>query len=143
MSARARFIIVILGLAGLIAAYGAEAQHSPADGLHREWVVEDVTGRGVPDSAELTMVFAPDGRVSGSSGCNRYSGYYTLAGERLAIGPVAMTRMACVPAVMDIERRFGDALEQAARVTLDKTGALMLSDADGKLLVVARPAQGR
>jgi len=42
--------------------------------------------------------FAGDsgGRVSGSTGCNRFSATFTRAGSTLRFGPAAMTRMACV-----------------------------------------------
>ena len=50
----------------------------------------------VPDGVEATARFV-DGRVSGSTGCNSYSGSYDLGGDELRIGPLAMTRKACPP----------------------------------------------
>jgi heat shock protein HslJ len=49
-----------------------------------------------------------DGTVSGSTGCNSYGGGYTLDGSAIAIGPVAVTEMACLdPAgVMEQEQRY-------------------------------------
>lgn len=35
------------------------------------------------------------GRLSGQSGCNRFSATYRQDGERLIIGPVVSTKMAC------------------------------------------------
>jgi heat shock protein HslJ len=50
-------------------------------------------------------------RVVGSGGCNRLSGDYQLAGERLRFGHIARTMMAC-PDGMDTETAFVRALDQ-------------------------------
>lgn len=56
-------------------------------------------GRGglvsVLSDTEVTLVLNPDGTLGGSDGCNRYMSGYTLEEDRLAIGPIATTRMAC------------------------------------------------
>lgn len=44
---------------------------------------------------EITLELRPDGTLGGSDGCNRYMSGFTLDGERLRIGPIATTRMAC------------------------------------------------
>jgi heat shock protein HslJ len=44
---------------------------------------------------EITLELRDDGTLGGSNGCNRYMSGYTLEGERLTIGPLATTRMAC------------------------------------------------
>ena len=67
----------------------------------------------VPGST-LTMSFK-DGQVSGSSGCNTYSGSYTVNGDELTFGPTATTRKACADqAVTDQETAFLAALEATA-----------------------------
>ena len=38
-----------------------------------------------------------NGKVSGSNGCNRYRGNYTLDGGSITIAPAAATSMACGP----------------------------------------------
>ena len=45
-----------------------------------------------------TLVFGTDGRVSGTTGCNSYSGPYSEAGGQLTIGPLVSTLRACVDA---------------------------------------------
>ena len=47
-----------------------------------------------------------DGRFSGSSGCNRYGGSYTVEGEILELGEIASTRMACPPPGDAVERTY-------------------------------------
>jgi len=45
---------------------------------------------------QLSMVFGDDGRVSGDTGCNLFSGPYTLSGSSISFGPLATTRRACL-----------------------------------------------
>ncbi len=44
---------------------------------------------------QVTLELRDDGTLGGSDGCNRFMSGYTLDGEKLAIGPLATTRMAC------------------------------------------------
>lgn len=57
-----------------------------------------------------------DGRVSGSSGCNKLMGSYTRrAPGELHIGPLGMTRMACLPGVMEQEAALVSAYARVTR----------------------------
>jgi heat shock protein HslJ len=58
---------------------------------------------------------AEEGRVAGSTGCNRLAGSYTVEGDRLRLTrPLVTTRMACVDAALaEQERRLLDALQRA------------------------------
>jgi META domain len=50
--------------------------------------------------------FRSDGKVGGHSGCNRFTGTYTQKDDTMTIGPLASTRMACQPEVMEREQQF-------------------------------------
>jgi copper homeostasis protein (lipoprotein) len=100
--------------------------------------VTPVEGRPRPG---LTLD-AATARAAGSDGCNRFTGGYTLAGERLSFGQLASTMMACVDG-MDTAGRYTAALAATARFrTLGRH--LELYDAAGALLarLEARPAAG-
>jgi putative lipoprotein len=73
-----------------------------------------------------------DKRVSGSGGCNRFTGGYELAGDRLNFGRMAATMMACAD-TMDSEKAFLSALQQAARARI-REQHLDLLDASGSVL---------
>ena len=73
-----------------------------------------------------------DKRVSGSGGCNRLAGTYTVEGNRLTFSRMAGTMMAC-PSGMEQERSFHDALGRAATWRIDGE-RLELSDATGKVI---------
>ncbi|MBL37344.1 MAG: hypothetical protein CMP07_02935 [Xanthomonadales bacterium] len=100
----------------------------------REWVVEDLDGRGIIDSSRITLEFDSDGRVSGGASCNRFTAQYTLTGEALTIESAATTRMACPEALMNQERRFLEILEGVVHFDLDTSGALVLQGTAGSLV---------
>jgi len=55
----------------------------------------------------ITAIFDEQNRVSGSSGCNRYTGPVTWEQGNISIGAVAGTRMMCSdPLVMAQESRY-------------------------------------
>ncbi len=90
-----------------------------------EWRLEDLGGRGVLDRVQATLAFPEAGRVAGNSSCNRFFGSYTLMQDRIALGQLAGTRMACAPAVDEQEMRYLDALQKAQRLEVRGTTMLM------------------
>jgi putative lipoprotein len=86
------------------------------------WTLVAFDGAGGSDApiadTRITLSFAgQDHHAGGSSGCNRYTGGYTEAGDQLTFGPLASTRMWCASpeGVMEQEQRYLAALQQAAR----------------------------
>ncbi len=96
------------------------------------WVLTEI-GRKPPPSGvgegEASLHFLEAGRVSGFTGCNRFSGDAALSGASVHFGPVMATRMAC-PASANIEVDYMKALEAARQVDLDGD-SLYLLDAAG------------
>jgi heat shock protein HslJ len=83
-------------------------------------------------------------RASGFSGCNRYTGSYTLKDGLLSFGPLAGTRMACAGAGGEIEGAYLDALThiQHTGVQMRTPQALLLILDDGDRLTFAQSASG-
>ncbi len=102
-----------------------------------EWIVEDIAGKGIIDNALVSMSFAQDGSVSGSGGCNRFNGGFSLTGEGLSFGPAATTMMACPEALMNMEQSFFQTLAGVIRFDIAETGALILYDAAGSAVIRA------
>jgi len=99
------------------------------------WRAEDVGGGGIIDRSRATLTFGADGRISGSASCNNYAGSYALDRGALSFtSALVATQKACVPALMDQERRFLAILGAARQVELLPTGALLLSTPEGKSL---------
>ena len=64
---------------------------------------------------EITAVFAEDGTLSGSAGCNNYTSSYESDDVQIKIGPAASTRMFCAEpeGSMDQESQYLAALLKA------------------------------
>jgi heat shock protein HslJ len=112
----------------------------PTSLFDTEWVVNvyrvaDALRSPVADS-EATITFAADGGISGTTGCNRYHGQYTLDGDDLALGPLATTRMLGAPELMEQEMAFLSALAAIAGAEVNGD-RLRLHDLDGATVVEA------
>ena len=64
------------------------------------------------------------GRLSGRAGCNRFSGTYSITGDRLSVGPLMATRMACPEPRMRHEHRVLEILR--GPVTMRRQGGVGL-----------------
>lgn len=101
------------------------------------WFAEDILGGGVVDNAETVLAIGADGQVAGSGGCNRISGKAKIMGDGIQFGPIAATRMACVPAVGDQEQKFFKALGLARSWQYQPDGdKLVLMGKGGEALMV-------
>lgn len=101
------------------------------------WKVLDISGKPAAASPSIWISFLPEGRVAGSTGCNRFFGAYTLTGEGLAIDKIGSTRMACAPAQMEWEQRFTQHLLAVRGFGFDVKGGLILKGGTGELRAVA------
>ena len=89
----------------------------------------------VEDRRQLpTLTLDDSGLYSGSTGCNRVSGSYTLDAKGLRFAAGAVTRMACAPPADDTERRFLAALAAVTEAHLAATTLELLDAAGAKRL---------
>lgn len=58
-----------------------------------EWVLDGLGGAGLVSGREPTLTFSADGRISGTTGCNRFFGGYTQDGASLTFFGTGMTEM--------------------------------------------------
>ena len=91
---------------------------------------------GPLSGTSLSMTFK-GGEVEGFAGCNTFRATYTAEADRIVIGPVAVTRMACGgDGVMQQEREFLSALQ--ATTTWGFIGNLLdMHRADGERVLTA------
>ncbi|MDP3457874.1 MAG: META domain-containing protein [Hyphomonas sp.] len=107
----------------------------PALLLGAEWIVEDINRTGIIDNSRLTLAFGADGRVSGSTNCNAFSGTYSVDGSKLALSPLVMTRRACAaPALAFQETKYVGALSGELGWRFAADGALVITgDEDSRV----------
>lgn len=97
------------------------------------WSASAIAGEPAA-GAEITAGF-DDQTMSGSAGCNRYSGSYEIDGTALTFtSPVVTTLMACDEAIMTQERRFLQALDSVETFTVEGS-TLTLRDSSGRVVV--------
>lgn len=103
------------------------------------WRFSHIGGVAVADESRTELRFAAT-HLSGSAGCNRFTGSYTLAGTMLTAGPLVMTRMACMGAAGEQEQRLMALMAGPVTIAYTADGAMMLSGADGMTArLVVRP----
>jgi putative lipoprotein len=90
-----------------------------------EWTLSSLggqpAGKGAGDKPATLLLTDISGRASGFAGCNQFSGTYSLAGNSLTFGPLALTRMACADG-SELERRYTMALEQTTDFKVTSQG---------------------
>lgn len=85
---------------------------------HHRWVLAKINGQTLSDYAQQLgfekaaprflpeLDFGEKGFVAGNTGCNRFNGQASVAENRLTLGPLAGTRMACPGFSGDLEQRL-------------------------------------
>jgi heat shock protein HslJ len=103
-----------------------------------EWLAEDIDGAGVAGNSHSTLHFAAADHVDGDTGCNRFMGPLAAEGQSIRIGPLATTRRACAPALMDQERRYLVALARGSGLRLDGALLVLLDESQQPLVRYSR-----
>jgi putative lipoprotein len=107
------------------------------------WKAIELDGKAVAaaeSTREVFILLGGTGRVSGSDGCNRIIGAYSVTGDGIKFGALAGTQMAC-PNTADTERGLRKALAGAARWRI-AGDRLELFDATGARLAQFEALEG-
>ena len=127
-------------LFGLVLAVGTAGMTIGVDLAGSEWRPSFMSRAELPAGVKIEVEFGPDGRITGSGGCNRFFGGYTVSGNHIKIGPLASTRKGC-PGLIKLETTFFATLQAADSFEQTDT-TLILFDASGaKLAQFARAEQ--
>jgi heat shock protein HslJ len=113
------------------------ARQQPLALVGTAWQLETVaTGTDAVTSvvAPGTITFADDGTVSGSTGCNTFSGSYTVSGDALSFPPLATTRIGCPDDIAAQEFAVLAGLEATTAYAIDGP-TLTLLGSGGELLL--------
>jgi heat shock protein HslJ len=111
---------------------GTSSSSEPASFESIPWTLVS----GLPASADGATPGATfaHGIIGGSAGCNHFTAPYTVDGDKLEIGTIATTKMACPPPQAAVEHAYLAALGKVASWSIDGD-ELVLSDGDGNELL--------
>ena len=133
MSTRTR-IAGLAVLAFAAAACAASSAGAGGDIADTSWSLKTYAEGGsatsVPDGVFADLAFTADGAASGSSGCNQFSGSYTVDGATLTFGQLATTMRACEAPASTVETAVLANLA-AVRTFTASAGTLELFDESG------------
>lgn len=106
----------------------AQQKPSPPGSQKREkqfpvpssWVVQSLNGKPYSGVDRPTFSLDQQYRLRGFGGCNTFSTTaYPLREQRLAVGPLALTKKQCDKAIMEAERAYLIALRTSAQWDLE------------------------
>jgi heat shock protein HslJ len=128
------FMVTLVAL--LMVGVGPAAAGPDAALMGTYWRAVAIDGSPVapqPKKREAHLVLSAEGtRVSGSTGCNRFTGTFTQTGDSLRFSQIASTKMACPPPLNTQEQAFLEALNATAAMHISGN-TLELKDASGKV----------
>jgi heat shock protein HslJ len=109
--------LVLIALLTVIALAACTTGSDQTTLVGPEWRLASTAGEAVPAEVSITATFGNE-EVTGSSGCNSYSGPYKVDGDKIQFGPMVSTLMACDEPMMSWEGNYLKALQAAQNYTV-------------------------
>lgn len=103
----------------------------PASLADTNWSIRAIDGEAV--AGDNYMLEFTAGGLAGQAGCNRFSGSYSVSGDRLTAGPLRSTRMACEGPRMAHERKVMAVLGGPVTISYPTGTTLVLTGASGSI----------
>ncbi|MCF6277540.1 MAG: META domain-containing protein [Anaerolineales bacterium] len=128
-------IFVAAGVVLTACGRGRGGPTSPASLEGTPWTLTAYADTALIAGTGFTAVFA-DGQIGGSAGCNSYGGEYALNGNRIEIGMLMMTEVACLEpqGLMEQEQALLAFLGGVKHWEM-RDGQLFLFDTDERTLI--------
>ena len=111
-------ILIPIGALAILGLAACTSTGSDITLTSQPWLLTELIGQALIPNTAITANFSPQGALSGTSGCNNYSGPYTVDGEDIRMGPFASTMMACPDPVMDQETLYLKTMENTASFSI-------------------------
>lgn len=104
------------------------------------WVLQEINGVKIESQTptNLPSIQFSSENVSGSDGCNRFTGGYAVKAKEIKLSQMASTAMACLSAT-DLPNKFNDSLSKVTHYEASKND-LQLIDANKNTLLKFIPA---
>jgi len=124
-------------LFGLLLSSGAAFSGNSETSLAgSEWRPEELSGQQLEAEVSVFLQFRSEAKISGLSGCNRFTGQYSVE-NGLVFSGVATTRRACIASIMELEQEFLAVLG-ATRGYVRSGIRLEMHDGSGQVLAIFR-----
>ena len=126
-----RFADTVTVMAGNKQVKGCGGRELPPESLDgTTWTIVMIGQLPVLDGVPTEVRF-DGGRISGTAGCNRFNGDFSIASNVLTFGPVASTRMMCPEKQIAQEAKFLALLAGKLTKRYSVQGNLILADDKG------------
>jgi heat shock protein HslJ len=125
------FVILTLALTSLLAACSSSGG---SDNYHENnWKLVSIDGEAAIPGVTVTALFDGNGGLTGSGGCNDYTGNYGVGGDQLQINAIRTTTNQCDQPIMEQENAFIDHLNKASSFEEgDNPDIATIVDIDGR-----------
>lgn len=129
--------------AGCCRLAAAPAAAAPLE--NTSWRLTALPGASLPaeQGRNAVTVDFEGGRVHGFAGCNQFFGSYVQKGDRLELGSLGATMMACAEPAMSVEDRFLKSFSGALRVAVAGDELTLTPEGGGEALRFERAAAPR
>ena len=94
----------------------------------KTWNCVSLFEREVSGDAPLTAVFGEDGAVSGSGGCNEFTGRYAMEGDEFAITDLSWGEKSCGPAANEQEFTYFSFLARVNAIKVEEDRLELFAD---------------
>lgn len=122
----------------------AQEAGTPLDTLppDTDWSLVNASAPGLDRTEAKSIRLHIEGdRLSGDSGCNRFSASYTMTSGTLELGPVVASKRGCPGVTGEVEQALFAALRNVRSASMDGN-ELLLEDSTGGQLRFAPAAAG-
>ncbi len=111
---------------------------TPAGLASKQWNLHTINDELLFGDSKITLKFDNDHQLSGNAGCNDYHADYHLditssTTGAIDVQPISTTKRQCDASIMEQEKRYLDALNDAA-IYWDKCGRLKIRGQEGEIL---------
>jgi heat shock protein HslJ len=138
------FLNFITLLAVIFVSQQTYAQDSELGLFGKKWTLTEMEGRKFNADKPNIEFDRDQKRVSGSGGCNRFSGAFEIDGAMIKFSRIASTKMACLDAeVQRIETKFLELLETTTRFEIQENTLRLYANDVSVLVLVDRAANSQ
>jgi heat shock protein HslJ len=133
-------VLYFLLILGITSCKSLKDMSLPLDTLTSgSWELSELFGSAVQAADYMkglpNMAFSEDGKFTGSTGCNQFTGDYSLEGAALKVNPGAMSKMACPG---DGEALFLNAISKVAGAKIDGDKLTLLDEGKKSLMKLVK-----